>query len=756
MTTETSFHNESTTNNSYELKRKLEENNNEDNHGQEADIGGTPSKQAKLNQDEDKNNTAPAKGGDSIAQGKNRPAAQDMNINENGPNSLTLDLSMMARGDSMPSAELLQRLIVQQQEQQKAFIKIAAAKYGMHDRGDKEDQQKNDLSGHEEARMNQAQQVPGNSNVPIDIEKKIKREEESSSSPRKKQNTTDYNPDDRKQETSNENATNKVKNQEQDLENLHEGDKSANASKLEEDNPDDDDDGDSSVTKPKPPMINGVIDKQSLLNMKPKRPLSAYNFFFQEERSRLLGVPPCTEEEKKRRKHRKSHGKIAFTELAKHVGQKWKNLDKENKAIYEKKQLEDKKRYQKELSLYDQMIKEIHGMVGNDEEDDGGAALASFKGAAAVTGAGSSKAARAKAASVLQEDRLVAAMGGAAMGSLSKFKGNAGATPNQMAQLLNFQKQQQQQQMQMAQNSFMQDGGYGTGLGGMGGMGSMPGMGSMGGMGGMGGMPGMGPMPGMGGMGAMGTMPGMAGMGPAGMGTGAGMGMGGMAGMSGAPDPATQAALLQQHQGRERYERALLAAVYDKMLREGGNPNQMPHAMMGAGGAGDPNGYMKGMGEGGVSSGSSMGGRANSAGAKSSVNSGSLGGGSGGGGSGGHTGRIGGSTGRGGSSGGGGPVGGMGKSGASVKDMSRGGSSGQGGGNHNFSMGIGGRGTGDSSANFNAQQHELQQQFFMLQQQMQQDQMSSLMGSTGDAEQNGYHQGASSGSYPQQNWGNFY
>jgi hypothetical protein len=111
-------------------------------------------------------------------------------------------------------------------------------------------------------------------------------------------------------------------------------------------------------------------EKKNLLNLKPKRPLSAYNFFFQEERSRLLGVPPCTEEEKKRRKHRKSHGKIAFTELAKHIGLKWKDLDAESKAVYEHKQQEDRKRYQKELSLYDQMIKEVHGTVKESDETD--------------------------------------------------------------------------------------------------------------------------------------------------------------------------------------------------------------------------------------------------------------------------------------------------------------------------------------------------------------------------------------------------
>jgi len=110
-------------------------------------------------------------------------------------------------------------------------------------------------------------------------------------------------------------------------------------------------------------------EKKSLVSLKPKRPLSAYNFFFQEERSRLLGVPPCTEDEKKRRKHRKSHGKIAFTDLARHIGQKWKELAPEDKTEYEKRQQEDRRRYHRELTLFDKMIKEIHGTVA---ETDGG------------------------------------------------------------------------------------------------------------------------------------------------------------------------------------------------------------------------------------------------------------------------------------------------------------------------------------------------------------------------------------------------
>ena len=57
----------------------------------------------------------------------------------------------------------------------------------------------------------------------------------------------------------------------------------------------------------------------------PKRPLSAYNLFFQEARKALLGDAYTPSPAKRR--HRKSHGKIGFTELAHIISQKWKTLD---------------------------------------------------------------------------------------------------------------------------------------------------------------------------------------------------------------------------------------------------------------------------------------------------------------------------------------------------------------------------------------------------------------------------------------------
>jgi hypothetical protein len=87
----------------------------------------------------------------------------------------------------------------------------------------------------------------------------------------------------------------------------------------------------------------------------PKRPLSAYNIFFRKERQALLGEDLALEFEitdQTRRKHRKTHGKIGFAEMARLVGQRWKKLDTATKQGFEEQANGEKERYVEHLEVW--------------------------------------------------------------------------------------------------------------------------------------------------------------------------------------------------------------------------------------------------------------------------------------------------------------------------------------------------------------------------------------------------------------------
>jgi hypothetical protein len=99
---------------------------------------------------------------------------------------------------------------------------------------------------------------------------------------------------------------------------------------------------------------------------KPKRPLSAYNFFFKEEREKILKVvlaeDPTTVqpdpeaddflEEEHIGRLKKEGGKVSFEEMGKIIGQRWKNIDPDRLSKYSEMAAEDTERYKTEMQAY--------------------------------------------------------------------------------------------------------------------------------------------------------------------------------------------------------------------------------------------------------------------------------------------------------------------------------------------------------------------------------------------------------------------
>ena len=94
---------------------------------------------------------------------------------------------------------------------------------------------------------------------------------------------------------------------------------------------------------------------------KPKRPLSAYNCFFKEVRSKIVAVvennadlkendPGLTHEEFS--KLRKQNGKVSFEEIGKVIGRRWREIDEERKEYYIGLAEEDAERHRVETQKY--------------------------------------------------------------------------------------------------------------------------------------------------------------------------------------------------------------------------------------------------------------------------------------------------------------------------------------------------------------------------------------------------------------------
>mmetsp|Transcript_12506 Transcript_12506/g.29837 ORF Transcript_12506/g.29837 Transcript_12506/m.29837 type:complete len:460 (-) Transcript_12506:205-1584(-) len=78
---------------------------------------------------------------------------------------------------------------------------------------------------------------------------------------------------------------------------------------------------------------------------RPKRPLSAYNIFFKEERARILEEVAASNGED-------PQGKIGFQNLAKLIGKRWQELPANEMVYYKKKAETDMVRYKEEMVVY--------------------------------------------------------------------------------------------------------------------------------------------------------------------------------------------------------------------------------------------------------------------------------------------------------------------------------------------------------------------------------------------------------------------
>mmetsp|Transcript_8276 Transcript_8276/g.11802 ORF Transcript_8276/g.11802 Transcript_8276/m.11802 type:complete len:371 (-) Transcript_8276:295-1407(-) len=113
---------------------------------------------------------------------------------------------------------------------------------------------------------------------------------------------------------------------------------------------------------------------------KPKRPLSAYNLFFQHERNLIVtaetpaGQEPAFlatgEQKKRKRRHRKTHGKISFADLARTIADKWKNTLPEGRSTFEARAAIEKARYLEQLEAWKRNKESSEQTVTSNKSDE--------------------------------------------------------------------------------------------------------------------------------------------------------------------------------------------------------------------------------------------------------------------------------------------------------------------------------------------------------------------------------------------------
>eukprot|EP00980_Cylindrotheca_fusiformis_P028412 scaffold22599_cov139-Cylindrotheca_fusiformis.AAC.3 len=119
---------------------------------------------------------------------------------------------------------------------------------------------------------------------------------------------------------------------------------------------------------PKKEKVPGAVKRPTKKKPKdkPKRPLSAYNFFFKEEREKIIKVVLAEDPSKVQTdpeaddfldeaaigRLKKEGGKVSFEEMGKIIGQRWKNIDPDRLSTYSEMASEDTERYKTEMQAY--------------------------------------------------------------------------------------------------------------------------------------------------------------------------------------------------------------------------------------------------------------------------------------------------------------------------------------------------------------------------------------------------------------------
>ena len=95
-------------------------------------------------------------------------------------------------------------------------------------------------------------------------------------------------------------------------------------------------------------------NKKKKLEGKPRRPLSAYNLFFKEERAKMIKEPKMPKVATDHGDNEDDAGgqKIGFENMAKIIGKRWRELSEEKVAQFKKLADEDMKRYKAEMETF--------------------------------------------------------------------------------------------------------------------------------------------------------------------------------------------------------------------------------------------------------------------------------------------------------------------------------------------------------------------------------------------------------------------